>query len=214
MFSLKQIIEQPQLIENISNEQLNDWLKAYPYVSFLHLEKYKRNRTDEQKNKTAFYITHRDVIFKIDYSKQNQESKSIEDTSKEIIPSAIQIKQSEISADIAKEQTLITEQTPEVESEIITEALEVGTSNQEPEQLSIADQILAELKHRKEEDSQAAQTLEIPEIVETEQTEAIEETPEVESEIITEALEVGTSNQEPEQLSIADQILAELKHRK
>ncbi|HNC64097.1 MAG TPA: hypothetical protein PK075_05560, partial [Chitinophagales bacterium] len=106
------------------------------------------------------------------------------------------------------------EETPEVKSENITETLEVESPNQEPEQLSIADQILAELKHRKEAESLEAKIVELPEIIETEQTETIVKTSEVKSENITETLEVETSNQELEQLSIADQILAELKHRK
>ncbi len=217
MFSLKQIIEQPQLIENISNEQLNDWLKAYPYVSFLHLEKYKRNRTDEQKNKTAFYITHRDVIFKIDYSTQTQGSDSIQDTPSGIITPAIQLNLSETNEDsivISKEQNLTTEQIAEIEPEKNIKESEVEIPNQEPEKLSIADQILAELKHRKEEDHTAQQQSDELEIVETEQAETITETFKIESEKNIKESEIEIPNQEPEKLSIADQILAELKHRK
>ena len=113
---------------------------------------------------------------------------------------------------IETEQVETIVETPEIESENIIEESEVENTTQELEKLSIADQILAELKHRKEEEHSTQYQTDKLEIVETTQAETIVETLEIESEKTTEEIEAVEQENKP--ISLVDQILAEFKNRK
>lgn len=78
MITLKQIIENPKQLELVSDEQLSTWIAQYPFVSFLYIEKYKRNKTEAQKHQTAFYITHRDILYKLDFLTEVEKNKEKE----------------------------------------------------------------------------------------------------------------------------------------
>ncbi|MFN8284170.1 MAG: hypothetical protein U0U67_13205 [Chitinophagales bacterium] len=64
-YSLQEILANPALLNKVSDETLQDWIRQYPYVSLFHLYalKNKRNYTETELHKTAFHFHNREKLY-------------------------------------------------------------------------------------------------------------------------------------------------------
>jgi hypothetical protein len=94
---LHDILSNPILLKDVSDETLQKWIQQYPYVSIFHLYalKRKRNYADTDLHKTAFYFNNREKLFYLLNDKQF-ESK--------IAPSAYEGKKDVITKEIVEEK--------------------------------------------------------------------------------------------------------------
>nr|HPH89027.1 hypothetical protein [Chitinophagales bacterium] len=94
---LNDILSNPALIKEVSDETLQKWILQYPYVSLFHLYALKRttNYSETDLHKTAFYFNNREKLFYLLNDKQF-ESK--------IAPSAYEGKKDVIIKDIVQEE--------------------------------------------------------------------------------------------------------------
>lgn len=66
------ILSNPALIKEVSDDTLQKWIQQYPYVSLFHLYALKRNTnySDTDLHKTAFYFNNREKLFYLLNDKQ------------------------------------------------------------------------------------------------------------------------------------------------
>jgi hypothetical protein len=94
---LNDILSNPALIKEVSDDTLQKWIQQYPYVSLFHLYALKRttNYSETDLHKTAFYFNNREKLFYLLNDKQF-ESK--------IAPSAYESKKDIITKEIVEEK--------------------------------------------------------------------------------------------------------------
>jgi hypothetical protein len=69
---LNDILSNPALIKEVSDDTLQKWIQQYPYVSLFHLYALKRttNYSETDLHKTAFYFNNREKLFYLLNDKQ------------------------------------------------------------------------------------------------------------------------------------------------
>ena len=226
---LNDILSNPALIKEVSDETLQKWIQQYPYVSLFHLYALKRttNYSETDLHKTAFYFNNREKLFYLLNDKQF-ESK--------IAPSAYEGKKDVIIKDIVQEEqfsSTINEKQEKQAVELPETNLVDDVKLTEPE-VSIEDKIIDvlidETKEEKPNELNTETIISIDEISKTaleqetvaqalEETTQIDEETNVEEEVkeikedykVIEII-VDPANDKP--LSIAEQIMLEIKQLK
>ena len=226
---LNDILSNPALIKEVSDETLQKWIQQYPYVSLFHLYALKRttNYSETDLHKTAFYFNNREKLFYLLNDKQF-ESK--------IAPSAYEGKKDVIIKDIVQEEqfsSTINEKQEKQAVELPETNLVDDVKLTEPE-VSIEDKIIDvlidETKEEKPNELNTETIISIDEISKTaleqetvaqalEETTQIDEETNVEEEVkeikedykVIEII-VDPSNDKP--LSIAEQIMLEIQQLK
>ena len=226
---LNDILSNPALIKEVSDETLQKWIQQYPYVSLFHLYALKRttNYSETDLHKTAFYFNNREKLFYLLNDKQF-ESK--------IAPSAYEGKKDVIIKDIVQEEqfsSTINEKQEKQAVELPETNLVDDVKLTEPE-VSIEDKIIDvlidETKEEKPNELNTETLISIDEISKTaleqetvaqalEETTQIDEETNVEEEVkeikedykVIEII-VDPSNDKP--LSIAEQIMLEIQQLK
>ncbi len=155
-YQISDILSNPALINKVSDEVLQDWITRYPYVSLFHLYALKRKHdySEKELHKTAFYINNRSKLY---FLLQKETNTSLPLTQvQEIENSNATDKQNtnEAASLPISKTTSITEDDMSEIAPIIISPTEAST---EVKPLTIADQILAEIKLRqsvKEQESE------------------------------------------------------------
>ncbi|MEZ4880432.1 MAG: tetratricopeptide repeat protein [Chitinophagales bacterium] len=62
---LQHIIQQPELLQTVPLQQLEQWIEAYPSIAWFKIEKYRRNQQEEDLANTATYINKRQILYQI-----------------------------------------------------------------------------------------------------------------------------------------------------
>ncbi len=210
--SLQDILSNPILLKDVSEETLQSWIQEFPYVPIFHLYalKNKSNYTESELHKTAFYFNNREKLFHLLKTKSPlsdttspifiYEDNILEHTS---TPTTTNISPSEtvidVSTNIEGEKTeevninsVTTEETSDIiQTEISTEDIATNTTNEETnttENIITSEETTSTITSETELETKIKETKLTPEI-----TESIEE-------------------EKP--LSIADRILLEIKQLK
>lgn len=120
---LHDILSNPVLLKDVSDETLQSWIQQYPYVSLFHLYalKNKKKYSETDLHKTAFYFNNREKLYFLLNDRQF-ESKTIPTYEKiNTVPPPVEIQQ--VFVEDEKISTPHIEETaePEKEEEIITQ---------------------------------------------------------------------------------------------
>jgi predicted CopG family antitoxin len=213
---IHEILSNPELLKEVSEETLNSWIKQYPYVPIFHLYSLKRkqNYTETDLHKTAFYINNREKLYfllkqdsKKDYKTKTAETPYYHDEiSTADLPEENNIAINEIVTDNKAEEII---DVPEI-SVFETKENEPIKEDSKTQESETVYENKTELINKSTDKNKITETEIIkPEIITEEnaiitvnESEAIIETPQVSEETIA-------NKSKP--LSIADQILAEIK---
>ena len=76
-FQLSDIIQNPKLLADVSEHDLDHLIQLHPAVALFRLEKYKKNKNDAQLAQTSFYLANRNILYQLDYS--NKETSLVEE---------------------------------------------------------------------------------------------------------------------------------------
>ena len=226
---LNDILSNPALINEVSDDTLQKWIQQYPYVSLFHLYALKRttNYSETDLHKTAFYFNNREKLFYLLNDKQF-ESK--------IAPSAYEGKKDVIIKDIVQEEQFsstinekqekqaielpetnlvddvkLTEPALPVEDKIIDILID-ETKEEKPNELNTETIIsIDEISKTALEQETVAQALEETTQID-EETNVEEEVKEIKEDYKVIEIIVDPSNDKP--LSIAEQIMLEIQQLK
>ena len=226
---LNDILSNPALIKEVSDETLQKWIQQYPYVSLFHLYALKRttNYSETDLHKTAFYFNNREKLFYLLNDKQF-ESK--------IAPSAYEGKKDVIIKDIVQEEqfsSTINEKLEKQAVELPETIIEADDEHIEPV-LPVEDIIVEETPEVADEEKanelNTETIISIDEISKTaleqetvaqalEETTQIDEETNVEEEVkeITgdyKVIEIIVDHSNDKPLSIAEQIMLEIQQLK
>ena len=210
------ILSNPDLLKDVSEETLNSWTKQYPYVPIFHLYslKSKQNYTETDLHKTAFYINNREKLYFLlkQDSKQDYKTKTAEipyyhdeisttDLPKENnigIHEIVTENKAEEIIDVPEISAFETKENELIKEDNITEESETFYENKTEQTAELPDEtVIKETEILKPENS-----IEENEIITVNQPEAIIEPPKISEKTLA---------NENQPLSIADQILAEIK---
>ena len=226
---LNDILSNPALIKEVSDETLQKWILQYPYVSLFHLYALKRttNYSETDLHKTAFYFNNREKLFYLLNDKQF-ESK--------IAPSAYEGKKDVIIKDIVQEEqfsSTINEKQEKQAVELPETIIEADDEHIEPV-LPVEDIIVEETPEvADEEKANELNTETIISIDEISKTaleqetvaQALEETTQIDEETNVEeevkeikedykVIEIIVDHSNDKPLSIAEQIMLEIQQLK
>ncbi len=197
---LHDILSNPILLKDVSDETLQKWIQQYPYVSIFHLYalKRKRNYADTDLHKTAFYFNNREKLF---YLLKQDESQIL----KSNYPSYSNY-QPEIKKENNQVESSIKEDTQQSINETIDESVVLNetTSN---DVVTEEENINNETKVVISNDNDTSKITEESFVDTTETPVIIEPVVEITTPIATPIIE-------DKPLSIADQILEEIRLRK
>ena len=225
---LNDILSNPALIKEVSDEILQKWIQQYPYVSLFHLYALKRttNYSETDLHKTAFYFNNREKLFYLLNDKQF-ESK--------IAPSAYEGKKDVIIKDIVQEEqfsstinekqekqavelpgTIIEDEDEHIEpilpvEDIIVEETSEVADDEKPNELNTETIIsIDEISKTALEQETVAQALE--ETTQIDEETNVEEVKENTGDYKVIEIIVDPANDKP--LSIAEQIMLEIQQLK
>jgi hypothetical protein len=225
---LNDILSNPALIREVSDETLQKWIQQYPYVSLFHLYALKRttNYSETDLHKTAFYFNNREKLFYLLNDKQF-ESK--------IAPSAYEGKKDVIIKDIVQEEqfsstinekqekqavelpgTIIEDEDEHIEpilpvEDIIVEETSEVADDEKPNELNTETIIsIDEISKTALEQETVAQALE--ETTQIDEETNVEEVKENTGDYKVIEIIVDPANDKP--LSIAEQIMLEIQQLK
>ena len=71
-FQLSDIIQNPKLLADVSEHDLDHLIQLHPAVALFRLEKYKKNKNDAQLAQTSFYLANRNILYQLDYSNKEK----------------------------------------------------------------------------------------------------------------------------------------------
>jgi len=188
-FQLSNIIQNPKLLADVSEHELDKLIQLHPTVALFRLEKYKKNKNDAQLAQTSFYLANRNILYQLDYSNK-ETSIEVNSTDTDIKSSIVEAnrtdannesdnilaqidnianKEDEITHTITTTEeplVLIESKNTTIEENIVVEkklstAIPTPTENK----LSIADIILKEIEQLKKERQQESQIISISESI-------------------------------------------------
>jgi hypothetical protein len=226
---LNDILSNPALINEVSDDTLQKWIQQYPYVSLFHLYALKRttNYSETDLHKTAFYFNNREKLFYLLNDKQF-ESK--------IAPPAYEEKKNVIIKDIVQEEQFSSTINEKQEKQAI-ELPETNlvddvklTEPALPVEDKIIDILIDETKEEKPNELNTETIISIDEISKSalEQEivpQALEETTQIDEETNVEeevkentgdykVIEIIVDHSNDKPLSIAEQIMLEIQQLK
>jgi hypothetical protein len=222
---LQDILANPILLKDVSDETLQSWILSYPYVPIFHLYalKKKKNYSETDLHKTAFYFNNREKLYFLLNTDESQILKTNYTTATTYIT---QIK-SENNIDEVTTRNVQALNNTEQQIDVSIEKKE--TDKTQP--LSVADQILAEITLRKQEQENPTESIEENSTYQTtidsenkieekneiisEQKDEINETTST-IELVTEVLEQTETPiiVEEKSISIQDEIIARINQLK
>lgn len=172
-FQLSNIIQNPRLLADISEHELDNLIQLHPSVALFRLEKYKKNKNDAQLAQTSFYLVNRNILYQLDIENKKtsivKENKN--DTNKETNTNiSIDNKTQEDIHAISTEEPLeiVKVEDTSIEENIVVEKEELATeipTIPTESKLSIADIILQEIEQLKKERQQESQIISISETI-------------------------------------------------
>ncbi|HRH57293.1 MAG TPA: hypothetical protein PLS10_06550 [Chitinophagales bacterium] len=215
---LHDILSNPVLLKDVSDETLQSWIQQYPYVSLFHLYalKNKKKYSETDLHKTAFYFNNREKLYFLLNDKQF-ESKTIPTYEKiNTVPPPVEIKQVfeqdekisiphiEETAETEKEEEIVTQTDTETEIEHQDVTIEE----------TIKDTV--ETEHSEQETAVIEEPIVHDEIIHTENdiTTPVVELSSENQEVTEAAIKVIPVIADNQPLSIADKILLEIQQLK
>lgn len=176
-FQLSDIIQNPKLLADVSEHDLDHLIQLHPAVALFRLEKYKKNKNDAQLAQTSFYLANRNILYQLDYS--NKETSLVEEIRTDANNESDNIlAQIDDIAVTNKEEVVYTIATTEeplalIESDnkpiekniVVEEQLSTAIPTPTENKLSIADIILQEIEQLKKERQQESQIISISESI-------------------------------------------------
>lgn len=216
---LHNILSNPILLKDVSDETLQQWIQQYPYVPIFHLYALKKNKnyTNEDLHKAAFYINNREKL----YFLLKQDDIQIPDTKIKTYYNEKDYKEKDSSLDNNTNEILIKTK-PEQEIKIIEDVISPEINIEENiKPIEILETIVEnDLEETIEQDitelENKNQINEIIKVAENENTVEITDITEEEIETITPDIKTIQTPElvaiaEDKPLSIADRILEEIR---
>ena len=147
-YQIQDILSNPILLKDVSDETIQSWIQQYPYVPLFHLFalKNKNSYSDNELHKTAFYFNNREKLYHLLNDKSSKKTNTyIGENENEII---------DVENIIEAEETIAT--TEIISNENENTNTETINSIEQEKPLSIADKILLEIQQLKEERAKKA----------------------------------------------------------
>ena len=215
---LHDILSNPVLLKDVSDETLQSWIQQYPYVSLFHLYalKNKKKYSENDLHKTAFYFNNREKLYFLLNDRQF-ESKTIPTYEKiNTVPPPVEIKQVFVEDEKISTPYIEEAAEPEKEEEIITH-----TDNEtEVEHHEVTIEETTEDKVDTEHSEQETAVIEEPIVhdeiiqIENDVTTPVVELSSEKQEVTETAIPVIPVIADNQPLSIADKILLEIQQLK
>jgi tetratricopeptide (TPR) repeat protein len=216
---LHDILSNPVLLKDVSDETLQSWIQQYPYVSLFHLYalKNKNKYAEPDLHKTAFYFNNREKLYFLLNNKQFESKTALTDERTNTVTPLIELK--EVVMEVEKLTTPDIEEKiePVIQDEIVTSA-ETETKLESIEEI-VEDTTVIE--HTEQETPVLEEPIAHHETTQTENISAdnnrtidVEDLSSQQQEITETTIPIIPVIADDQPLSIADKILLEIQQLK